>query len=164
VGNTVKQINRFGWYVSLICVVVIATVSVFAGDIDAKEILAGRRVINLSATAGRDSVNADNWQIVHMRVTAYCPCEKCCGEWSDGFTANNHEITPGDRFVAADSRYAFGTEMVIADYNHGDTVKVLDRGGAIKDNRLDVFFATHTEALQWGVRYIDVKVRKDSDS
>ena len=41
-------------------------------------------------------------------VTAYCPCELCCGEWSDGVTANGHVIRPGDRFVAADSMIPYG--------------------------------------------------------
>jgi len=99
------------------------------------------------------------WRIVRMRVTGYCPCSKCCGEYSDGITANGHKIRPGDTFVAADKRYSFGTEMVIEGYNNGQTVKVLDRGGAIRGNKLDAFFHTHQEALEWGVRHIDVKVR-----
>ncbi len=101
----------------------------------------------------------DGWQTVQMRVTAYCPCSKCCGEYADGITANGHRIRPGDTFAAADRRYSFGTEMLIPGYNNSVVVKVLDRGGAIKGNRLDVFFATHQEALQWGVKYLDVEVR-----
>ena len=94
-----------------------------------------------------------------MRVTAYCACRRCCGKFADGKTANGHKIRPGDTFAAADRRYSFGTEMLIPGYNNTVVVKVLDRGGAIKGNRLDVFFATHQEALQWGVQYLDVKVR-----
>jgi 3D (Asp-Asp-Asp) domain-containing protein len=101
----------------------------------------------------------EKWRMVRMKVTGYCPCSKCCGEYSDGITANGHKIQPGDTFVAADKRYSFGTEMVIEGYNNGKPVKVLDRGGAIKGNKLDAFFHTHQEALEWGVRYIDVKVR-----
>lgn len=93
-----------------------------------------------------------------MRVTAYCPCPICCGEYSDGITACGHKIQPGDTFVAADGRYSFGTEMLIPGYNNSQPVKVLDRGGAIKGNKLDVFFATHQEALEWGVKHLDVKV------
>jgi 3D (Asp-Asp-Asp) domain-containing protein len=98
------------------------------------------------------------WQTVRMRVTAYCACEQCCGEYADGQTASGHNIQPGDAFVAADKKYPFGTQMVIEGYNNNRPVKVLDRGGAIRENRLDVFFHTHQEALEWGVKYIDVKV------
>jgi len=101
----------------------------------------------------------EEWESIRMRVTAYCPCPKCCGEYSDGVTACGYKIRPGDTFVAADRRYSFGTEMLIPGYNDGRAVKVLDRGGAIKGNRLDVFFATHQEALEWGVKYLEVSVR-----
>ncbi len=100
------------------------------------------------------------WQSIRMRVTAYCPCPKCCGQYSDGITACGHEIQPGDTFVAADRRYPFRTEMLIPGYSNSQPVKVLDRGGAIKGNRLDVFFATHEEALEWGVKYLEVNVRR----
>jgi 3D (Asp-Asp-Asp) domain-containing protein len=101
---------------------------------------------------------AEKWRIVRMKVTGYCPCSKCCGQYADGITANGHKIQPGDTFVAADKKYSFGTEMIIEGYSNGQAVKVLDRGGAIKGNKLDAFFRTHQEALEWGVRYIDVKV------
>ncbi|MHC4105673.1 MAG: 3D domain-containing protein [Planctomycetota bacterium] len=100
------------------------------------------------------------WESIEMRVTAYCPCPSCCGEYSDGITACGYEILPGDTFVAADRRYPFNTEMLIPGYSNSQPVKVLDRGGAIKGNRLDVFFATHEEALQWGVQYLEVNVRR----
>jgi len=93
-----------------------------------------------------------------MRVTAYCPCPKCCGPYADGMTACGHVIQPGDTFVAADKRYAFGTEMIVPGYSQGRTVKVLDRGGAIQGHRVDVFFPSHQEALEWGVKYLDVKI------
>ena len=105
------------------------------------------------------SETSDGWRIVKMRVTGYCHCSKCCGDFADGITANGHKIRPGDTFVAADKRYSFGTEMVIEGYSNGKSIKVLDRGGAIRGNKLDAFFHTHQQALEWGVRHIDVKVR-----
>lgn len=103
---------------------------------------------------------ADEWQTEKMRVTAYCACPKCCGSYSDGVTASGHKIGRGDLFVAADKVYPFGTEMIVPGYKGGETVKVLDRGGVIRGNRLDVFFGSHEEALEWGVRHLDVKIRR----
>lgn len=117
-------------------------------------------VFGLAVPILRD-VSAENdgkWKTLRMRVTAYCPCEICCGEWADGVTANGHRIEDGDCFVAADKRFDFGTKMLIEGYNGGNEIEVLDRGGAIKGNKLDVFFHTHQAALEWGVRYIDVKI------
>lgn len=110
--------------------------------------------------SGENQQRADEWETVHMRVTAYCACERCCGEYADGITACGHEIGEGDAFAAVDGRYSFGTEMVVAGYNNGEPIRVLDRGGAIRGDRLDVFFHTHDEALQWGVKYVDVEVRR----
>ena len=86
-------------------------------------------------------------------VTAYCPCELCCGEWSDGVTASGHVIRPGDRFVAADPAIPFGAVLDVPGYG---AVPVLDRGGAIRGRKLDVFFHTHAEALEWGVRELEI--------
>ena len=109
----------------------------------------------------RSESSTDEWQTVRMRVTAYCPCPKCCGQYADGITACGHVIQPGDTFVAAYKRYTFGTEIIVPGYSHGQAVKVLDRGGAIQGNRIDVFFHSHQEALEWGVQYLDVKVHNE---
>jgi 3D (Asp-Asp-Asp) domain-containing protein len=98
------------------------------------------------------------------RVTAYCQESCCCGEFADGITASGHVIQQGDRFVAAPKDIPFGTEFVIPGYNNNKPVKVLDRGGAIKGRRLDVFFddangvSGHQRALNWGVKYLEIKL------
>ena len=89
-----------------------------------------------------------------VRIIAYCPCEKCCGKWSDGVTASGHKIKSGDKFCAAPRSIPFGTMLDIPEYG---VVPVLDRGGAIKEGRLDVFFPTHQEALNWGVKHLAVR-------
>ena len=93
-----------------------------------------------------------------MTVTAYCACTKCCGPWADGITANGYVIQPGDRFVAAPKEYSFGTQMLIPGYSNNKLVTVLDRGGAIKGDKIDVYFDTHQEALAWGVQKLTVKI------
>lgn len=98
--------------------------------------------------------------IVRMLVTAYCPCRKCCGAYSDGMTASGRRIDAASmKFVAADtSRLPFGSSLIVPGYADGKAVEVLDRGSSIRGDRLDVFFASHDEALQWGRKWLDVKV------
>ena len=93
-------------------------------------------------------------------VTAYCPCSLCCGKFADGITASGHIIQKGDRFVAAPPEIPFGTMLIIEGYNDGKSVPVLDRGGAIKSNRIDVFFNDHNTALRWGVKNIPIKLQE----
>ncbi len=108
-------------------------------------------------TAVEDSLS--RWHTVRMRVTAYCPCKVCCGRFAKGRTANGYVIRRGDSFVAAPKKYTFGTEIIVPQYNDDKPIIVNDRGGAIKGNRLDVFFQSHAEATKWGIKYLDVKVR-----
>ena len=107
------------------------------------------------------------WEEKKMEVTAYCACEKCCETWakipvSSGKrkTAGGHIIKAGDKFVAADKRYPFHTKMIIDGYNDNKPVEVLDRGGAIKGNRIDLYFDTHDAALQFGRQNITILVEK----
>jgi 3D (Asp-Asp-Asp) domain-containing protein len=98
--------------------------------------------------------------VVWMEVTAYCPCKKCCGPKAQGLTASGKRINfNGGLFVAADKNvFDFHTKLKIPGYANGQAVPVLDRGGAIKGNKLDVFFPTHAEALKWGRQRIAVTV------
>ena len=96
-----------------------------------------------------------------FEVTAYCPCEKCCGQYADGITASGHKIEPGDVFVAAPKRIPFETLLIIPGYANSLPVRVLDRGGAITKNCLDVFFPTHQEALVWGRQKLEIFERTE---
>ena len=84
-------------------------------------------------------------------VTAYCHNECCCGRWADGFFANGEPV--GGLAIAAPKSIPFGTVLFVPGYGAA-TVK--DRGGSIKGNKLDVYFPTHQEALDWGVQYLTV--------
>ena len=95
-----------------------------------------------------------------MEVTAYCACKKCCGPRAHGVTASGRHVSYNNgRFVAADtSVLKFNTNLIIPGYANNKPVKVLDRGGAIKGHKLDVFFPSHAEALKWGRQKIAVTV------
>ena len=98
-----------------------------------------------------------------FRITAYCHCEQCCGNWAknrpvdeDGsiqvFTASGDLAVEGVTIAADTSILPFGTEVIIDDVRY----IVHDRGRAIKDNRIDVYFENHQDALEFGVQYKEV--------
>lgn len=113
-------------------------------------------------------------EYLSLEATGYCKCGECCG-WRRnlllqpvyaygpmegerkkvGETASGTKAKPGT--VAADtSVFPFGTRMRIPGY--GDGI-VEDRGGAIQGGRIDLFFKSHREALEWGRRMVTVEVR-----
>ena len=59
--------------------------------------------------------------------------------------------------------FPYGTPLSIPGYDDGRIVPVLDCGGAIKGNRLDVLIPTHEAALEWGVQELEVVVWEPVD-
>ena len=87
-----------------------------------------------------------------FKITHYCPCSICCGSWSSGITASGVKATP-NHTIAVDTRvFPFGTRVLI----DGNIYTAEDRGGAINGNKIDIFCATHQEALNKGTYYTDV--------
>ena len=97
-----------------------------------------------------------------MEVTAYCPCKICCGPNAQGITASGRKISHNNgAFVAADTEVLpFHTRLSIPGYRLGRIVPVIDRGGDIKGNRIDVFFKSHQEATKFGRRVVPVTVMR----
>ena len=106
-------------------------------------------------------------------TTGYCKCGKCCGwkrNWFGrpvykygslkgkrkkvGETASGRMARRGT--IAADTGlYPFGTVVYIEGYGYG---RVEDRGGAIKGNHIDLYFNSHSRAIEWGRQTKRVKV------
>jgi len=102
---------------------------------------------------------------LRMRVTAYSPDERSCGDSADGITASGYSVfTNGGSLVAADPKVLpLGSLLSVPGYDAGSVVPVLDVGGAIKGNRLDVLFPTHDVAMAWGVQDLEVTVWEYAD-
>lgn len=89
-----------------------------------------------------------------FRLTAYCNCKKCCGKWAGGATASG-TMPSANRTIAVDTDIiAFGTKVII----NGNTYIAEDTGSAIYGNRIDIYFDTHKEAVNFGVQYAEVFV------
>ena len=120
----------------------------------------------VESTIPETSVPEENW--IEYIATAYCPCEKCCGKYALGrpLDEDGNPIVRGATgmvlkqgvSVAADtSIHPMGTRLEIEDMG---TYTVQDRGGAIKGNRLDIYFENHYEAVKFGRQTIRVRVEK----
>lgn len=96
-----------------------------------------------------------------FRLTAYCPCMKCCGK-TDGITATGTLAAEG-RTIAVDPRvipYGSTVTLYFAD-GTVHTYTAEDCGGAIKENRIDVFFSSHDAARAFGVQSAMVYVEEE---
>lgn len=95
------------------------------------------------------------------KVTAYCPCKKCCGK-SDGITATGTKAMEG-RTVAVDPDVIpYGSTLLIYyDYELVGIYIAEDCGGAIKGKKVDLYFDSHDAALDWGVKECEVYVLPD---
>lgn len=79
-------------------------------------------------------------------ITAYCACMKCCGK-TDGITATGTQAKQGRTIAVDPKKIPYGTEVVI----EGVGVRVAeDCGGAIKGNKIDLYFDSHEKALEFG--------------
>lgn len=98
-----------------------------------------------------------------FRVTAYCPCELCCGYFANErpkdefgnpiiYTASMNIAEEGVTIAADVSMLPFGTVLEVG----GHRYTVQDRGGAIKGYRLDIYFENHEDVEAFGTKQLDV--------
>ena len=93
-----------------------------------------------------------------FRATAYCACERCCGKWSQYHLTASGTTPEEGRTVAADwSVLPAGTVIEIEGIGQRT---VEDTGSGIDGQALDVFFESHQEALEFGVREVEVFAAK----
>ena len=95
-------------------------------------------------------------RIIYVEATAYCACERCCGKATSdpryGVTAAGVKAQ-ANRTIATDWNFLpRGTRVRIEGF--GGTVFVVeDTFGAVdRPGRIDVFFASHSAALEFGRR------------
>ncbi len=89
-----------------------------------------------------------------FKATGYCNCQKCSG----GYTKTYSGTTPqANHTISADLNvFPIGTKLVI----DGITYTVEDKGSSVNTNRVDIYFASHEEALAFGLQTVDVYAAK----
>jgi 3D (Asp-Asp-Asp) domain-containing protein len=101
-----------------------------------------------------EGVEANTISLGVCKLTAYCKenYPHICNNGDANATSTGAVPTVG-RTVAVDpSVIPYGSEVII----NGHTYVAEDCGGAIKGNTVDILFATHQEALDFGVQYAEV--------
>lgn len=85
--------------------------------------------------------------------TAYCSCVECSGIY--GNNTSTGVLATAKRTIAVDpSVIPYGTKVEI----DGSVYVAEDCGGAIKGNKIDIYFDTHEETESFGVQEKIVKV------
>ena len=103
-----------------------------------------KRVWEVATTRGNPKQGS---LIGTFEATAYCHCTKCCGANAKGITASGTKVK-ANRTIAVDPKVIpLGSKVHIEGF--GDYIAE-DIGGAIKGYKIDIYFQTHQDALNFG--------------
>lgn len=86
-----------------------------------------------------------------FKLTGYCPCRSCSGKWgrrtsSGAAAATNHTVAVDPKVIP------IGSKLLI----NGAVYTAEDIGSGVKKNHIDIFFESHSQARQFGVRYAEI--------
>ncbi len=102
---------------------------------------------------------------IKFTATAYCGCQKCCGEWAVKNRPNGKvigaagvELIEGVSIAADTSVLPKGTTVEIKSDTVAGTFIVHDTGGALVGNKIDLYFCSHEDALNFGVQTVYLRV------
>lgn len=103
----------------------------------------------LNHTSGQVSGNLIS--LGTFRTTAYCPCHQCSEGW--GRQTSSGALATAGHTVAVDRRVIpIGSHLLI----NGQEYVAEDIGGGVKGSHIDIYFNTHGETTQYGVRNAEV--------
>ncbi|KOP71362.1 hypothetical protein AMS59_19095 [Lysinibacillus sp. FJAT-14745] len=113
-----------------------------------------KTVVASAATVSRGSSEPASGKEFYVTATAYTPnCNGCSGISATGI---NLKSGSGLKVIAVDpSVIKLGSKVWVEGYG---TAIAGDTGGAIKGNRIDILVQSESQASNWGVRKVRVKV------
>lgn len=88
-------------------------------------------------------------------ISAYCPCEICCGIKSTenyGRTSSGEIAVEGVTIATDNNIIPIGFQVLINEKKYISQ----DKGGSIRGNRIDIFFNNHQDALNYGIKKVEI--------
>ncbi len=127
--------------------------------LDIKPAVSASASSKIAANAGReDTVNVSRGsnRVISMVATGYTDAPE--ENWPYAGAPSYIGLPLARGIVAVDPNVIpMGTKLYIEGYGEGIAA---DQGGAIKGNRIDLFFDTKKEAYNWGMRSVNVTILK----
>lgn len=107
-----------------------------------------------AATPSRDGSSVYRGKTLTMVATAYDPCYECNYPYYGAPSYIGLPLAKG--IIAVDPNVIpMGSRLYVEGYGEGIAA---DQGGAIKGNRIDLCFATHQQALNYGMKTVKVTI------
>ena len=114
-----------------------------------------------------DELKSTEYKLIYLgefKLTAYCSCVKCCGQWAidrevdeNGnpivLTASGATAQVNHTVAVDPSVLPFGSELYVPGYGF---YVAEDSGNGVEGNHLDIYFSSHDEAVNHGLAYNDV--------
>ncbi len=83
-------------------------------------------------------------------TTGYCNCSKCSGGHTHTYSGT---VPTAHHTIAADlNLYPIGTKLIIEDIVY----TVEDKGSSVRGNHIDIYYSSHSEALNHGRKQLEV--------
>lgn len=112
-----------------------------------------QRIVAYSpAHTANQSITANGIDLGKFKITFYCACEQCSGGYGNN-TATGTKCTEGRTIAVDPSVIPLGSEVFIEGFG---SFVAEDTGGAIKQNKIDIYLSDHDRCYSLGVANANV--------
>lgn len=174
--NILQKKSEFALYIIVVLTVVTIIIGCAYKEYESKRIIKSnkqvieqtiaenKRTIETEIDKGVDTNQAvEPVSLGNFELTAYCSCEICCNEFAFNrpVDKNGNEIVYGAIGERLNEGYSIAVDPTVISYKseviiNGHTYKAQDCGGAIKGNKIDIYFEDHQSAINFGIQYAEV--------
>ena len=119
-----------------------------------KVVAVGTKDTSNAVTVSRGKASTSDGREMYVTSTAYTAfCNGCSGVTATGFDLRSN---PNAKIIAVDpSVIPLGTKVYVEGYGYAVAA---DTGGAIKGNKIDIFFSNKSQAYQWGRKQVKIRI------